>query len=271
MRVGFIGLGSQGAPMARRIVDAGFPLTVWARRAETTAAFAETAAAVAESPRTLASVSDLVCICVVDDAGVGQVVDGKHGVLAGMQPGTTLAIHSTVNPATCRELAHHAEQEGISVIDAPVSGGGPAAAEGKLLIMTGGDEQVIARCTPVFKTFADTIVRLGDVGAGQLGKLVNNLVFTSHLGIAANAMELGAQLCLDEASLIQVLTRGSGTSFALNAISGMGTLERFGTVAGPLLRKDVRLIQEIAASADLALKPIIQAADTALMAMGYIR
>ena len=84
-------------------------------------------------------------------------------------------------------------------------------------------------------------------------------------------MELGAQLCLDEASLIQVLTRGSGTSFALNAISGMGTLERFGTVAGPLLRKDVRLIQEIAASADLALKPIIQAADTALMAMGHNR
>ena len=268
MRVGFIGLGSQGAPMARRIVDAGFPLTVWARRAETTAAFADTAADIAESAQALASVSDLVCICVVDDAGVRQVVHGERGVLAGMQPGTTLAIHSTVNPALCRELAAHAEQRGITVVDAPVGGGGPAAAEGKLLVMTGGDEQVITQCTPVFETFADTIVRLGDVGAGQLAKLVNNLVFTAHLGIAANAMELGTLLRLDEASLIQVLTRGSGTSFALNAINGVGTLERFGTVAGALLRKDVRLIKKITASANLALGPISQAADTALTAMG---
>ncbi|WP_292988431.1 NAD(P)-binding domain-containing protein [Mycobacterium sp.] len=157
MRVGFVDLGSQGAPMARRIVDAGFPLTVWARRAETTAAFADTAADIAETPGALASVSDLVCICVVDDAGVGQVVHGYHGVLAGMQPSTTLAIHSTVNPALCRELAARAEQRGITVIDARVSSGGPAAAEGKLLVMTGGDEQVITQCTPAFETFADTI------------------------------------------------------------------------------------------------------------------
>ncbi len=105
MRIGFIGLGSQGGPMARRIIEAGYRTTLWARRPETLAAFADTGATVAESPAALAAASDLVCVCVVGDADVVEVADGVAGVLAGLASGGVLAIHSTVHPDTCRELA----------------------------------------------------------------------------------------------------------------------------------------------------------------------
>ena len=130
MRVGFIGLGSQGAPMARRIVDGGYDLTLWARRPATLEPFADTAAKTADSPAELAAASDLVCICVVGDDDVREVLAGDTGVLAGLKSGGIVAIHSTVHPDTCRELAESAAKQGVSMIDAPVSGGGPAADDG---------------------------------------------------------------------------------------------------------------------------------------------
>ena len=139
MRIGFIGLGSQGGPMARRIVEAGYPTTLWARRPDTLEPFADTAAKVAASPAELAAASDLVCLCVVGDADIEEITGGEHGVLAGLKPGSVIAVHSTVHPDTCKELAKKAVAQGVSVVDAPVSGGGPAAAEGRLLVMVGGD------------------------------------------------------------------------------------------------------------------------------------
>ncbi len=102
MRAGFIGLGSQGAPMARRMADAGIPTTLWARRAESLDPFAECDVEIAGSPAELASASDVICVCVVDDAGVEQVLTADEGVLAGCRPGTLIVIHSTVHPETCR-------------------------------------------------------------------------------------------------------------------------------------------------------------------------
>ena len=155
MRVGFIGLGSQGAPMARRIVEAGHPLTIWARRPETVESFADTAATVARTPAELAANSDVVCLCVVSDADVESVITRDDGVLAGLAAGGVIAIHATVHPDTCRRVAAHAVEVGVDVVDAPVSGGGMAAAEGKLLVMVGGDDAVVARVRPVFATYAD--------------------------------------------------------------------------------------------------------------------
>src|SRR3954452_305371 len=126
MRVGFIGLGSQGGPMARRVVGGGYDVTLWARRPATLAAFADTPAKTAQSPAELAAASDLVCLCVVGDDDVREVMAGDHGVLAGLAPGGIVAIHSTVHPDTCRELAESAAKHGVLIIDAPVSGGGPA-------------------------------------------------------------------------------------------------------------------------------------------------
>ncbi len=210
MHVGFIGLGSQGGPMARRIVDAGYPTTLWARRPATLEPFADTAAEVAESPAELGAASDLVCLCVVADADVEEMTCGEHGLLAAMRPGSVIAIHSTVHPDTCRELAKKADAQGVSIIDAPVSGGGPAAADGRLLVMAGGDAEVVERCRPVFETYADPIVHLGELGSGQTTKLLNNLLFTANLGVAAATLSLAGAMGVDPDRLTEVDSRSSG-------------------------------------------------------------
>lgn len=271
MKVGFIGLGSQGAPMARRIIEGGYPTTLWARRPATLEQFADTPAQHAGSPAELAAASDLVCLCVVGDADVEEITCGEGGVLAAMHPGSVIAIHSTVHPGTCRSLAKRAEPQGVSVIDAPVSGGGPAAAEGRLLVMAGGDADVVDRCRPVFETYADPVVHLGELGCGQTTKLLNNLLFTANLGTAATALSLAAALGVDPERLAEVVGRSSGNSFALNVIGGIGGLERLAGVAGGLLQKDVRLVVDLAERAGASAGAVLDAADAALALMGNPR
>ena len=279
MRVGFIGLGSQGAPMARRIVDAGYPVTLWARRPATLEPFADTPAKVAGSPADLAASSDLVCICVVSDADVEEVVAGKKegagevgGVMAGLGTGGVIAVHSTVHPDTCRRLAGRAEAKGMRLIDAPVSGGGPAAAEGRLLVMAGGDAETVEYCRPVLATYGDPVVYLGPVGSGQLTKLLNNLLFTAHLATAASTLTLGQALGVDPGRLADVMSHGSAGSFALGRIGDAGgTLDRIAAFAGPLLQKDVRLMAEIAAAGGATAGAVMTAADDALALMNHPR
>ncbi len=268
MRVGFIGLGSQGGPMARRIIEAGHPTTLWARRPSTLDCFAGTAAQVAGAPAELAAASDLVCVCVVDDAGVTEVVAGPDGVLAGLAAGGVIAIHSTVHPDTCRDLAAQARDRGVHLVDAPVSGGGPAAAEGRLLVMVGGDAATVERCRPVFASYGDPIVHLGDVGSGQLTKLLNNVLFTANLATAANTLALGRALGVDPQRLAEVVSHGSASSFALTRIvAAGGTLDRMAAQAGALLGKDVRLVDRLADAAGVPPGIVLDAADTAL---GYL-
>ena len=246
-RVGFIGLGSQGGPMARRIIEAGFPVTLWARRPGTLEPFAGIAAKTAGSPAELAAASDLVCVCVRDDADTEEVVDA---VLGGLAAGGVIAVHSTVHPDTCRRLAERAQARGARLIDAPVSGGAPAAEAGRLLVMAGGDEETVDRCRPVFASYGDPIVHLGPVGAGQVAKLLNNAAFTAHLGVAVSLLALGQSLGVDQLRLADVISHGSGNSFALGRVaSAGGTLARVGEHAGHLLRKDVKLIAGLAATA----------------------
>ncbi|MGO9926679.1 MAG: NAD(P)-dependent oxidoreductase [Mycobacterium sp.] len=267
MKVGFIGLGSQGGPMARRIIQGGFPTTLWARRPATVEPFADGAAKVAESPAELAAESDLVCLCVVGDADIDEITGGEHGLLAAMKPGSVIAVHSTVHPSTCRELAKKAGAQGVSVIDAPVSGGGGAAAEGRLLVMVGGEADVVERCRPVFETYADPVVHLGELGSGQTTKLLNNLLFTANLGTAATALSLASALGVAPERLTEVVSRSSGNSFALNALGGIGGLERLAGVAGGLLQKDVRLIVDLADRAGASAGAVLDAADAALALM----
>ena len=271
MRVGFIGLGSQGGPMARRIVEAGYETTLWARRPATLEPFADTAAKFAESPAELAAASDLVCLCVVGDADIAEITDGEQGLLAAMQPGGVIAVHSTVHPNTCRELAEKVRDKGISVIDAPVSGGGAAASEGRLLVMVGGDTDVVERCRPVFETYADPVVHLGDLGSGQTTKLLNNLLFTANLGTAATALSLADALGVSPDRLTEVIARSSGNSFALNALGGAGGLERLAGLAGTLLQKDVRLVVDLADRAAANSGVVLDAADATLALMGKSR
>jgi 3-hydroxyisobutyrate dehydrogenase-like beta-hydroxyacid dehydrogenase len=271
MRVGFIGLGSQGGPMARRIIEGGFPMTLWARRPATLEPFADTAASIAQSPAELAEASDLVCLCVVGDADIEELVSGKHGLLAGLQPGSVIAVHSTVHPSTCRALAKRAGGQRVSVIDAPVSGGGPAAAQGRLLVMVGGDAEAVERCRPVFETYADPVVHLGELGSGQTTKLLNNLLFTANLGTAATALSLAKALGVTPERLTEVVSRSSGNSFALNAIGGSGGLDRLAGLAGKLLQKDVRLIVDLAEQVTAPGGAVLDAADAALTMMDHPR
>lgn len=272
MRVGFIGLGSQGGPMARRIVEAGYQTTLWARRPASVEAFADTAAKVASSPAELAAASDLVCLCVVGDADVEEVLGGAEGVLAGLGEGGVVAVHSTVHPDTCRRLAEQAAARGVSLIDAPVSGGGGAAAEGRLLVMVGGETETVERCRPVFATYADPVVHLGGLGSGQVTKLLNNLLFTANLATSASTLEFGQALGVDPQRLGEVISHGSGNSFALGRIVGIGgKLDILATHAGELLRKDVGLVAGLAEAAGAPGGIVLDTADATLELMNHPR
>uniref|UniRef100_A0A5Q5CJW5 6-phosphogluconate dehydrogenase, NAD-binding protein n=1 Tax=Mycobacterium sp. (strain JLS) TaxID=164757 RepID=A0A5Q5CJW5_MYCSJ len=272
MRVGFIGLGSQGGPMARRIVEGGYELTLWARRPASLEPYADTAAKTAGTPAELAAASDLVCVCVVGDDDVREVLYGDTGVLAGLAPGAMIAIHSTVHPDTCREIAEKAAAHSVSVIDAPVSGGAPAVEQGKLLVMVGGEEADVEKARPVFATYADPIVHLGPLGSGQVTKILNNLLFTANLGSALSTLELGESLGIPRTQLAEVLNGGSATSKALGSISMFGgTVEALAPIAGALLQKDVRHAASIAARASAPEGSVFTAADTALESMDHPR
>lgn len=236
--IGFIGLGSQGGPMARRIVEGGFALMLWARRAEALEPFADTAAQPASSVVALGAACDHIGVCVVDDAGVVQVC---NDLIPAMKPGSCIAIHSTIHPETCRTLAAKAAASGIALLDAPVSGGGPAAAAGTLTVMVGGDAVALEAARPVFETFAGPIVHLGDVGAGQTAKLVNNTLMAANMALAHHALASGEALGIDRAALADLIKASSGRSFGFEILARLPSPQSFNH-GGKLLAKDVGLL-----------------------------
>lgn len=272
IRVGFIGLGSQGGPMARAIVDGGFLTTLWARRPESLEPYRDTTAKFADTPAQLAVLSDVVCLCVVGDDDVRGLAYGDDGLLAHMSPGDTLVIHSTIHPDTCRELGEKAAAKRVSVVDAPVSGGAPAVEAKQLLVMVGGESAAVEKCRPVFATYADPIVHLGPLGAGQVTKILNNLLFSANLGSAISLLELGESLGVSRERMCEVVTRGSANSKALGSIAMFGgTLDALAPIAGTLLQKDVRLAAALAGDAGAPEEAVFDAADAALKAMGHPR
>lgn len=243
MTIGFIGLGSQGGPMARRIVQAGYPTRLWARRVEALAPFADTAAMPVSSIAELGAQCDHVGVCVVDDAGTIEVCEA---LIAAMRPGSRIAIHATIHPSTCRKLASQAGASGIALLDAPVSGGGPAAAAGTLTVMVGGDPDIVAAARPIFETFAGLVVHLGAVGAGQAAKLVNNALMATQVALAHHALAAGAALGLDRAALIALVKASSGRSFGFEVYARLPEPAAFAHGA-KLLDKDLRLLGELLA------------------------
>ncbi len=266
-RIGFIGLGSQGGPMARRILDAGYPTALWARRPETLEPFAETAATVVASPAEVGAHADILAICVVDDAGVDEVLRGPHGALSQMAARSIVIVHSTVHPDTCVRLQE--DHPHLHVIDAPVSGGGHVAAVGELLVMVGGPIDVVERCRPVLETFGDPVPHLGPLGSGQEAKVLNNTVFAAQLALASEVFALAADRGLDLDALATVLSRGSGRSYAAEVVAGGGfDLEGLAPLAGALLAKDVGILVGRTDRADTVL---VRTADVALSEMHVSR
>lgn len=253
---GFIGLGDQGAPIARRMIDAGLPVALWARRAETLAPFADTAAQLITDIAEFAALVDYVGICVVDDNGVREVC---RQLIPRLRPASTIVIHSTVSPDLCKELAAQAHANNLKLIDAPVSGGSPAAKAGTLAVMAGGDPDVLAAVRPVFDTFARFIVHLGDVGAGQHGKLINNSLLAANIGLAHHALDAAEALSLDRQAFVDLINASSGRSFGFEVCARLPNPVAFQHGAS-LLAKDVNLLGD-ALDGHRSFPPISNAAE----------
>jgi 3-hydroxyisobutyrate dehydrogenase-like beta-hydroxyacid dehydrogenase len=188
-----------------------------------------------------------VGICVVNDDDVEDVLLRPDGVLAGMAAGGVIAIHSTIRPETCLRIAETAGQHDVALVDAPVSGGGVAASEHRLLVMVGGADDDVARCRAIFETFADPVIHLGPLGSGQLAKLLNNLVFTAQVAAALDTYAFAGALGMDRAAVAQVLAHGSGGSRAADIIAATSfDTSGLSQVALPLLRKDVGIMLDVA-------------------------
>ena len=258
MKVGFVGIGSQGGPMARRIVESGFPLSIWARRPEAAQFLVDAGATLMPDVAALGR-CDLVGICVFDDAGVTAVADA----LVPEMNGGTIVIFSTIDPETCRRIATDAAARHIAVIDAPVSGGGAAAAARTLTVMAGGDATAINHARPVIETFAGLFLHLGPLGAGLMAKLVNNSLMAANLALGDAAREIAASLGVDLAALDKLIPASSGRSYAYEMRARLPTLAAF---AGgeALLRKDICLLDKVAGANGVDAGTLTQTANSFL-------
>jgi 3-hydroxyisobutyrate dehydrogenase len=208
--VGFIGLGDMGGRIAHRILDAGFALTVFDKREVACRELADRGAKVAADVRGLADACDVVCICVVDDKQLRAVV---HEARDGLCPGNTLVIHSSVMPATARDIEVDLAGIDVGVIDAPVSGSRPAADAGTLTVMAGGEPATVEAVAPLLAAYASNVIRAGPTGSGQALKIANNVMLHMNHLIALEAVRFARSQGLDESVLIEAANISSGRSW----------------------------------------------------------
>lgn len=224
--------------MAARIVDAGLPLTVWARRPEALEPYVAKGAVAASSIEELGAVCDHVGICVVNDADVDEVMDR---LLPSMRAGSRIAVHSTILPEHCIALAERCAEKGVQLLDAPVSGGGQGAAAGTLTVMCGGSAATYEASKPLFETFGSMIVLLGDVGAGQRAKIINNTLLAANMGLAHASVIAAQALGLEREPFQALIKESSGRSFGFEVYARQANPQAF-AVGAPLLQKDMKLL-----------------------------
>ena len=263
VRIGFIGMGSIGKPMALNLCRSGLPLTVWARRPEVLDDLPSSGQR-AQTPAELGRNSDLVSIVVFDDAAVEEVMFGAQGLVEGLVPGSIVLVHSTVPPDFIVDVAERAHAYGIKVIDAPVSGGPNGAELGELTIMAGGGAEDLAQAKPLTDVLSTSVIHLGDIGAGQKTKLMNNAVFTAQLAIVESVVQLASELAIDPQALMRAISASSGKSFAVDMFRGAGSVEVIASgAAKPALTKDVSILRALVESDSL----VLQAAEQFVKSM----
>jgi 3-hydroxyisobutyrate dehydrogenase-like beta-hydroxyacid dehydrogenase len=211
-RVGLVGCGRMGGAIGQHLLRRGWPLTVTDPVPEAAARLVKAGAVAAGSARQVAAASDLVLVVVVDDSEVTEAVAGEDGVLEGAPDGSVTAICASVRPSTCRVLAEHGAERGVQVVDAALARGERGAEAGELLLLCGGPEPVIDACRPAFAAFATDVCRLGDVGAGQVAKVVNNILLWACIRAGVEAQRLGRALGVEPSSLRPVLALGSAAN-----------------------------------------------------------
>ncbi|PLC67952.1 6-phosphogluconate dehydrogenase [Vulcanisaeta sp. EB80] len=215
MRVGFIGLGIMGSAMAMNIHKKGFPLIVYNRTRSKAEPFAKLGVPVANSPREVAEKSDVVIDMVTDAPDVEEVLFGRDGVVYGAHPGLIVIDMSTNSPEYARYFAKRLAEYGIEFLDAPVTGGDVGARQGTLTIMVGGKREVFEKVRPVLEAMGKTIIYAGDVGNGQMLKLLNQIVVGIDMLAVAEAMALAKKAGIDMDKLFTVLSTGAANSFTV--------------------------------------------------------
>ncbi len=254
--VGVIGLGDIGSGVATGLARAGVDLVVCDIRPESTAPFADTVR-VASDPAELGRLVDVVVVAVVTDEQVLAVLDGAGGALSGARSGSTVVIVSTVAPSTVTRVADLAGARGVSVADCGVSGGPSSAAEGALIAMVGGDDEVVERIRPVLDAFSSLVVRMGPLGAGLQAKLARNLVQYASWLAAYEAQVLAEAAGIELAKLAQVIKASDAR------IGGPSTLMFRRTVAPFSSDDDAGLVQAMRTAAALAHKDLRAAMELA--------
>lgn len=212
-RLGFVGLGLMGGPMARRLLAAGFPLTVWNRDPAKAAPLAAAGAVLAASAAEVAHASEVVFTCLTDTAAVEAVVFGPDGIAAGARPGSVLVDFSSMRPDSAAAFAKRLrEQAGMGWIDAPVSGGVPGATNGTLAVMAGGEAADFERVAAVVAHLAGRFTLMGPSGAGQSTKLINQLIVGCGIAVMAEACQLAEDAGIDPALIPTALAGGRADS-----------------------------------------------------------
>jgi 3-hydroxyisobutyrate dehydrogenase-like beta-hydroxyacid dehydrogenase len=212
-KVGFIGLGTMGKPMALNIARAGYDLIVYDIREERLREFSEAGVKVARSAKEAAEHSELVAIAVLDDIQVETALFGEAGVFAGARAGTIIAIHSTVLPKTLKRITEQAAARAVIIVDAPISGGEVGAYQKTLCYMVGGSRESIDQCRAVFATSGREIIQLGDVGSGTAAKIINQVLVCINLLAMFEGVSLAERAGLDLRMLQRVLHSSAGQSY----------------------------------------------------------
>lgn len=223
----FAGIGLMGLPMSRRLLAAGYPLTVWNRSPDKCAPLAEQGARVAARPADLCE-ADIVMLCLADTAAVREVVLGSEGIVERARPGQLLVDFSSAEPAATREMAAELEaRTGMRWVDAPVSGGTPGAEAGTLAIMAGGREEDVERIRPVLAHLGQRLTRMGDVGAGQVTKVCNQMIVACNALVIAEVVALAEKAGVDAGLIAPALAGGFADSKPLQILAPQMAESRF--------------------------------------------
>jgi 3-hydroxyisobutyrate dehydrogenase-like beta-hydroxyacid dehydrogenase len=267
--VGFVGLGIMGSRMAANLARAGYELTVFNRtRATADAWAAEHGGTVAGSPAAVGAASDVVISMVVDGDQVRDVLLGEQGVAHGAAAGTLCVDMSTIAPAQTRAIGEQLARRGLSLLDAPVTGSSPKALDGTLTIMAGGSGEDFARAEPLLRIMGDLVVHVGELGQGEMVKLINNAVAAANAATVGEALLVGQRTGVDLDALVQIMGSGSGGSAMLDLKAGPMRRHDYTTLFKlEHMLKDVRLCLEEGQSAAVSFPTAAHARDVLVAAL----
>jgi 3-hydroxyisobutyrate dehydrogenase len=271
-RVGFAGLGTMGSAMAANLVRAGFAVTAWNRTPGRAADLVAAGATEAPSPAALAGGVDVVILCVADTPDVEAVLFGTDGIAAGIRSGSLVIDCSTISPSASRSFAERLAAQGVSFLDAPVSGGSEGARNATLTIFVGGATEALERARPMLAALGPRITHVGPVGAGQAVKAVNQVILAgTYLGVAEGIV-LAMKAGLDVGQVVEALGGGAAQSWVLGNRSGRMIANDYplGFKLG-LHRKDLGIALELAREAEavLPIAALCAQLETGLMGRGH--